>query len=206
MWALTLALFAKRLIDDQCPLVFSEEGDDGWVSEVESVDGVPDGGEIVAFWELARKSVGLGRLLGIVGLSSADDVAPPAWAFGDSPRLADELLALVLAGTKTATSSGAWEYESGDEMVPQEGDLSIILDGRGHPRALVRTTAVQTLPFAEVDAEFARLEGEHDRSLQMWRVGHEANFRRSLAARGAVFDTTVPLVLERFELRYPHPR
>ena len=176
------------------------------MSEVESGDGVPDGGEIVAFWELARKSVGLGRLLGIVGLSPADDVAPPAWAFGDSPRLADELLALVLAGTKTATSSGAWEYESGDEMVPQEGDLSIILDGRGHPRALVRTTAVQTLPFAEVDPEFARLEGEDDRSLQMWRVGHEAYFRRSLAARGAVFDTTVPLVLERFELRYPRPR
>ena len=91
-------------------------------------------------------------------------------------------------------------------MVPQQGDLSIILDGCGHPRALVRTTAVQTLPFAEVDAEFARFEGEDDRSLQRWRVGHEAYFRRSLAARGAEFDTTVPLVLERFELRYPHPR
>ena len=69
------------------------------MSEVESGDGVPDGGEIVAFWEMARRSVGLGRLLGIVGLSPADDVAPPAWAFGDSPRLADRLLALVLAGT-----------------------------------------------------------------------------------------------------------
>jgi hypothetical protein len=28
-WALTQALFAKRLIDDQDPLVLSEEGDDG---------------------------------------------------------------------------------------------------------------------------------------------------------------------------------
>ena len=142
--------------------MLSEEGDDGWVREVEYVDGGPDGGEIVAFWELARKSLGLGQLLGVVGLSPEEDVAPPAWAFGDSPQFADEVLALVLAGTKTAMSSGAWEYESGDGMVPQEGDLSIILDGRGHPRALVRTTAVQTLPFAEVDAEFARLEGEDD--------------------------------------------
>jgi len=33
---------------------------------VESGAGVPDGGEIVAFWELARKSVGLGRLLGVL--------------------------------------------------------------------------------------------------------------------------------------------
>jgi hypothetical protein len=40
----------------------------------------------------------------------------------------------------------------------------------------------------------------------MWRAGHEAYFRRSLAERGAVFDTTVPLVLERFELMYPRPR
>ena len=180
-------------------------GDDGWVTGVESVDGVPDGAEIVAFWELARKRVGLGRLLGITGLSSAEDVAPPAWAFGDSPQLADKLLDLVLAGTKTATSSGAWEYEDGDEMIPQQGDLSIILDGRGHPRALVRTTSVQTVPFEEVDAEFARLEGEDDRSLERWRVGHEAYFRRSLAARDAEFDTTVPVVLERFELRYPRP-
>jgi len=59
---------------------------------------------------------------------------------------------------------------------------------------------------AEVDAELARGEGEDDRSLQTWRVGHEAYFRRSLAARGAVFDATAPLVLERFELTYPRPR
>jgi len=37
-------------------------------------------------------------------------------------------------------------------------------------------------------------------------VGHEAYFRRSLAAIGAEFDTTVPVVLERFELRYPRLR
>ena len=171
------------------------------MSEVESGD------EIAAFWELARREVGLGRLGVIVGPSPSESVPPPAWAFGDSPELADELLALVLAGAKTATSSGAWEYDD-EATMPAEGDLSIILDGRGHPRALVRTTTVRVVPFAEVDADFARLEGEDDLSLETWRVGHEVYFRRNLAAQGATFDPARPVVLEQFEVRFPresHP-
>jgi len=160
------------------------------------------GDEIAAFWELARRGVGLGRLGVIVGPSPSESVPPPAWAFGDSPKLADELLDLVLMGTKTATSSGAWEYDD-EAPMPAEGDLSIILDGRGHPRALVRTTSVRVVPFAEVDADFAALEGEDDLSLEAWRSGHEAYFTRNLAARGATFDASMPVVLEHFEVRYP---
>ena len=173
----------------------------GAVNEVEAGD------EISAFWELARRGVGLGRLGVVVGPSPSDSVPPPAWAFGDSPELADELLDLVLAGTKTATSSGAWEYDD-EAPVPAAGDLSIILDGRGHPRALVRTTTVRVVPFAQVDAGFARLEGEGDRSLDAWRAGHEAYFRRNLSARGDTFDPSLPVVLEVFEVRFPrgsHP-
>jgi len=172
--------------------------------EPDAGDGSGDGDEIVAFWELARRQVGLGRLGVIVGPGALESVPPPAWAFGDSGELADELLDLVLAGTKTATASGAWEY-AGDDPVPAPDDLSIILDGQGHPRALLRTTAVSVVPFDEVDAEFAWAEGEGDRSLEAWRVGHEAYFRRSLVAAGATFDGSVPIVLERFELAYPGP-
>ncbi|MGV8966902.1 MAG: ASCH domain-containing protein [Cellulomonas sp.] len=163
---------------------------------------VEAGDEISAFWELARRGVGLGWLGVVVGPSPSDSVPPPAWAFGDSPELADALLGLVLAGTKTATSSGAWEYDD-EAPLPAEGDLSIILDGRGHPRALVRTTTVRVVPFAEVDAEFARREGEGDLSLEAWRTGHEAYFRRNLVARGGTFDPSVPIVTELFEVRFP---
>ncbi len=45
----------------------------------------------------------------------------PADAFGDSPELADELLALVLAGTKTATCSSVWEWEAEGEAPPIVG-------------------------------------------------------------------------------------
>ncbi|WNB84690.1 ASCH domain-containing protein [Cellulomonas sp. ATA003] len=169
---------------------------------------VPDGDEIAAFWELARGRAGLGRLSAVVGTGAGASVPPPAWAFGDSPRLADALLDLVLAGTKTATSTALWELTDAGVPTPEPGDLSIVVDGRGHPRALVRTTAVSVVRFADVDAEHARLEGEgeDDRSLASWRVEHERYLRRVAAPSGRTVDGDTPVVLERFEVRYPPQR
>ncbi len=127
---------------------------------------------------------------------------PDAWAFGDHAELADELLALVLAGTKTATASALWEIEADGDPVPRTGDLSILLDGAGHPHAVIRTTQVRVVPFIDVDAEHAYLEGEGDRSLAHWRTAHELYFRRSASDERA-YDPAMPIVLERFELLYP---
>lgn len=167
---------------------------------------VPDGDEIAAFWHLARGRAGLGRLAVLVGTGARASVPPPAWAFGGSPRLADELLALVLDGTKTATTTALVELTDAGEPLPERGDLSIVLDGRGHPRALIRTTDVRVVRFADVDAEHARLEGEDDRSLATWVVEHERYFARVLAAAGRRLDGDTEMVLERFEVRYPPRR
>ncbi len=125
--------------------------------------------------------------------------APEAWAFGDHADLADELLGLVLDGTKTATASSLWDTEADGDPVPRVGDLSIVLDGAGRPGALIRTTQVRVVPFIDVDAEHARLEGEGDRSLSHWREAHEAFFRRT-ATDDRGFDETMPVVCERFEV------
>ncbi len=127
---------------------------------------------------------------------------PEAWAFGDHAALADELLALVLAGTKTATAASMWDVQADGDPVPRVGDLSILLDGAGAPRALIRTTQVRVVPFLEVDAEHARLEGEGDLTLQHWREGHEAFFRRT-SSDPRVFDATMPIVCERFTVVHP---
>ncbi|QJW36283.1 ASCH domain-containing protein [Cellulosimicrobium protaetiae] len=156
--------------------------------------------EILAFWELARPSAGMARVGVVTGTTVAETVPPPAWSFGDNPALADGLLEAVLSGEKTATSSALWEYEESGEPVPQVGELSILLDGEGHPRALIRTTSVDVVAFDAVDADFARAEGEDDRSLASWRAEHEKYFRRVLARE---FAPDMPLVCERFELRYP---
>ncbi|GED10644.1 ASCH domain-containing protein [Cellulosimicrobium cellulans] len=156
--------------------------------------------EILAFWELARPSAGMARVGVVTGTTVSETVPPPAWSFGDNPELADGLLAAVLSGEKTATSSALWEYEDSGEPVPRVGELSILLDGDGHPRALVRTTSVEIVAFDDVDDDFARAEGEDDRSLASWRAEHEKYFRRVLERE---FAPDMPLVCERFELRYP---
>ncbi|MFE6734356.1 ASCH domain-containing protein [Microbacterium sp. NPDC057650] len=128
---------------------------------------------------------------------------PPAWSFGDSPALADELLELALRGEKTAMASALWEFEAEGDPLPQPGDLAIVLDGAGEPRALIRTTAVVVVPFEEVSAEHASLEGEGDLSLDYWRVEHERAWRGTLAHTRYEFDTRMLVVCERFELLFP---
>ena len=73
-----------------------------------------------------------------------------AWAFGATPEHADELLELVLSGTKTGTASSLWDHEATGEPVPRAGELSVILDGAGRPRAVLETTDVVIVPFDQV--------------------------------------------------------
>ena len=158
--------------------------------------------EIDAFWTAARHQTRTNPVPGYLGTYAAEALAPPAWAFGATPEHADELLALVLAGTKTATSSALWDFEHDGEPMPQVGDLAIILDGRERPRALIEIVRVDVVPFDEVDAEHAHLEGEGDRSYEYWRDVHQRYFDvHSTNGRG--FTPSMPVVLERFRLLHP---
>ncbi len=161
-----------------------------------------DRGELDAFWADARIRARLNRLSFIGGPTVDDTLPPPAWSFGADPATADHLLQLVLDGTKTATSGARWDYDVTDEALPEPGDLSIILDGDGHPRALIRTTDVAVLPFEDVDAEHAAAEGEGDRSLAYWRRVHRAFFTEH-ADHDRGFDVRMPVVCERFEVLVP---
>ena len=137
---------------------------------------------------------------------NAEPTPPPdPWIFGDSPRLADELAALIMAGTKTATCAALWEYEAGGEPLPQPGQRGILQDGAGRPLAVVQTVEVQIKPYDQVDAAFAYEEGEGDRSLAYWREAHRRFFTRTLAVIGREFDETMPLVCERFRVLYRQP-
>lgn len=125
--------------------------------------------------------------------------APESWAFGATPEHADGLLALVLAGTKTATASALWDYEFSGERLPELGLLNIILDGSGRPRALVETVAVEVIAFDRVGADHARAEGEGDRSLAYWREAHQ-KFWREHSENPRGFEPDMPVVCERFRL------
>ena len=114
-----------------------------------------------------------------------------SFAFGDSLELADELLALVLAGAKTAT---CWAASEGDKGV-EVGKRWIVKDGQGRARAVLETVEVTRRRFEEVDEGFAHDEGEGDRSLAWWRRAHTNYFtRRSEFAPG------MEVYCERFRL------
>lgn len=123
-----------------------------------------------------------------------------AWAFGDSIEAADELARLVVTGIKTATASLYMLYELEDEPLPYAGLHNVILDGEGEPVAIIETTAVDIVPFDQVSAEHAYLEGEGDRSLAYWREVHESFFTRELQGMDKGFDSSMLVVCERFKL------
>jgi uncharacterized protein YhfF len=113
-----------------------------------------------------------------------------AFAFGDSPALADELLDLVLKGLKTATCSTEDEPNT---STPAE--RWIVLDGCGEPRCVIESTEVTYRRYNEVDAAFAHDEGEGDRSLAYWRDAHRRYFTRL-----GKFSDDMMLMCERFRL------
>jgi uncharacterized protein YhfF len=120
------------------------------------------------------------------------------FAFGDNPALADELLALVLSGAKTATCAPVSSFGPENPM-PEVGRRDVALDGAGRPAAVLETTEVVIRRFRDVPEDFALAEGEGDYAA--WREGHVAYF-----ARNGGFDPDMELVCERFRLVEVLPR
>ena len=125
------------------------------------------------------------------------------WYFGNTAGLADELVELVLAGKKRATTSLESEFQDKPEEAPIERGYSVVTDFYGHPKCIVRTIEVRTIPYNEVDAEFAFEEGEGDQSLDYWRGVHWDYFNRQCIELGVQPSETMPVICERFELLYP---
>ncbi|BDG66730.1 MULTISPECIES: ASCH domain-containing protein [Enterococcus] len=151
------------------------------------------GSQIQAFWQ---------RFLKVNSRNQSALTYEDAWSFGDTPQMADELAALVLAGKKTATTSAAALYEIEQEALPQSGTYSVLLDGSDVPRAVLYLESVSIVPFDEVTAAFAFLEGEGDRTLAYWRRVHEAFFRRAYASAGLSFHAQMLCVCEKFSVVY----
>ena len=86
---------------------------------------------------------------------------------GGTPALADEGAALILDGTKTATSSPFWDYPDGG--IPFVGALSVLLDARGVAVGIVETAGVEPVRFSDVTEAMAIAYGEGERTLAWWR-------------------------------------
>lgn len=118
-----------------------------------------------------------------------------AFAFGANSRDADILSDLVKSGIKTATTS----LYSAQEDVPVVGMYAIVLNGRNEPVCVIQNKTVEIMPFKNVSAEHAYLEGEGDRSYESWRKVHEKFFACECQELGREFTDETEVVCETFE-------
>ena len=114
-----------------------------------------------------------------------EDFPPAEFAFPGPLR--DQLVAAILAGTKTTTTGLLADYEHEGEALPVPGERQSVVDSAGQPVAVIETTAVRVLRLADVDLAHARGEGEGYASVAEWRAGHE-RFWHSAEMRDALGD------------------
>ena len=174
-----------------------------YFSRLHDGDGAPRGAKGVADPSVARALTGAQAAFwrAYLEATGADQSLREVDAFGDSEAMQDELLDLVLAGTKRATASLARWYDA--DTLPKPGDLSLITDGRGEPACIIRTTTVDVVAVRDVDADFAFAEGEGDRSHEYWITEHRKFWTREAAREGFEYSDDLDVVCERFELVWP---
>lgn len=136
---------------------------------------------------------------------ATDPEPPSAEVFGDHPELTDELLGLVLAGTKRATATLVVEFALDGQPLPRIGGHWIACDSTGRPRVILRDTELRIGTFASVDEEFAWDEGEDDRSLESWRENHSRYWQRVGLQLGFEWTEQHEIVFERFDVAWPEP-
>lgn len=127
-----------------------------------------------------------------------------AWSFGNTPKMKDELAALVLNGPKRATASLKWIYEKfPEEKIPEVGEFSIVLNSADEPVCIIETVSVEEKKFNEVDAAFAYTEGEGDRSLSYWKEVHWRFFSQECELIQCVPSEEMPVICEIFRVVFP---
>jgi uncharacterized protein YhfF len=147
-----------------------------------------------AMWERYLRSIGEDE--------KTTEKDTSAWYFCDNQESAVELAELVKAGRKKATASLYYWYNMTKEPLPKEGEFSVVTDYLGEPQCIIKTTKITIVPFKEVNEDFARAEGEGDKSLEQWREIHVDYFTRELKEIGKDFSEDMEVLCEEFELVY----
>ncbi|MGY4680440.1 ASCH domain-containing protein [Micromonospora aurantiaca (nom. illeg.)] len=119
-----------------------------------------------------------------------------ALALGTPGELRTRLNTLVLSGAKTATAGLVQEYDDENEELEYVGERLVLVDDNDALVGVVEVTGVEVVRFADVPWDFARAEGEGDRSIEEWREGHGAYWAR----QGTPVTDDTRIVCLRFRL------
>ena len=128
---------------------------------------------------------------------------PPVEQFGDHAALANELLEVVLSGTKRATAGLVADFADQSEALPRIGGHWVVCDGSGVPRCVLRSVELRVGRLDSVDDAFAWDEGEGERTRSDWLATHLTYFTRTREARGEAWSDDLEVVFERFRVVWP---
>lgn len=118
--------------------------------------------------------------------------------FGPPGPLRDRLVALILSGRKTATSSLVSDYDVEGEPLPEPGELELLLNSNDRGVAVLETIAVTIVPLSDIPWSHVVAEGEGHTSLTDWRRDHEEYWAAHSPA-GQLDDST-PVVMQEFRV------
>lgn len=127
---------------------------------------------------------------------------PPSFYFCDNEKDANECSELVVKGIKQATATSLWWYETNSEPIPVVGEKFIITDWDGNAKAIIEVLKVEPTPYNKITAEFARTEGEGDKSLEYWKRVHKAFYTREMESYDQEFDESMTIMCEYFKTIY----
>ena len=122
--------------------------------------------------------------------------------FCDNGKDADECAELVKNGIKKATSHSLLGLQYRKEPLPKIGNFTIVTDWEGKAQCIIRTTKVTLKPFFAINAAYARLEGEGDKSLKHWKQVHWDLYTRELEPYERVPRESMIVVCEEFEMLF----
>lgn len=126
--------------------------------------------------------------------------APKVVYFCNTEQDANECAQLVKKGIKRAISHSLLVLQCQNEPLPKIGNFMVVTDWEGEAQCLVRNTKITFKPFFAIDAEYAHLQGEGDKSLAHWKKMHWDYYIEELEPFGRVPRDSMIVVCQEFEM------
>ncbi|HJE89673.1 MAG TPA: ASCH domain-containing protein [Dietzia timorensis] len=129
----------------------------------------------------------------------------PVVEFALPGPLREKLVAGIVAGDKTTTSSLYEEWRRDREPLPPVGRREVVVDSAGVGICITETVRISTCRLADITLSHAVGEGEGFTNVAAWRSAHEgfwnsAEFRASVGEPQLRIDDDTLIVCEEFRL------
>lgn len=111
----------------------------------------------------------------------------------------EQQLFLLLNGKKTAAFSTFESYGINMEPLPVTGELYIVENKDGEPKAVIEVTDVTVRPFGDITWELARKDGENE-NLEEWKERQKEYFEEEAAICGFDFNESSKILCQQFKV------